>query len=83
MTPRLPFEPLDEYLSSVYGDLSLTALCRLLRADHDAVPVWRIEGLTWDHADRLAVRAGTTVWNVWGQQWAQVCDDLDDVEVMA
>lgn len=56
-------------------------LARRLGVRDRTIHRWRIEGLTFDQADRLAVRVGFHPANVWGALWWRV--DLDDQEVAA
>jgi hypothetical protein len=80
MTPfllddRLLIETLETHLGVSLDDL---ALAEVNAAD---LGEWRRWGVPWAVADRLAVRLGTTVWNVWGDEWTQMCDayEHDDV----
>lgn len=72
---RVPFAPLEDHLQAERGPLGIRRLCEVLKADNRQIMAWREKGVRWHLADRLAVRAGTTVWNVWGEVWAQLCVD--------
>lgn len=72
---RLPFAPMEAHLKS--GELPAAEVGRRLGSDARTIRSWRARGVPIYHADRLAVRAGVTVWHLWPDQWAAYCAEQD------
>jgi hypothetical protein len=67
--PRLPWEPLARHLPGVVGDIA-----RRLHVTPSTVRRWRDEGVPLEHADRVAIAAGVTPWNVWEASYSAAVD---------
>ncbi len=78
--PRVPLQPLLEFLERDY-DLShttenlalegpnISAACRLLGVSRALWQRWIWDGITFNAADKLAVRLGHHPIEIWGDHW--------------
>lgn len=73
---RLPFGPLAALANIEQGELAERA-----GLSRRSVTRWVAEGVPVFHADTLAVAAGFTPQEVWGQQWNLMADALAERRV--
>lgn len=71
---RLSMAPLARFAeqSGVGSDRKLAGR---LGVDRHQIAAWRNNGIPWAAADRAAVALGTTVWNLWGEDWSRLCTE--------
>lgn len=89
MDPRLPLEPLWRYVQrrhrqvdrgqrETFGAVDIAAE---VGVHSRTVKRWRHTGLTWDHADKAAIRLGSHPALIWGNEWwALVPTQFEDVD---
>jgi plasmid maintenance system antidote protein VapI len=75
--PRLPLEPLMRVVDRLAGrQLSPGAAAERLGVARSNIYAWRLNGVTLDMADKLAIRAGSHPAIVW-PEWVDVCVEWD------
>jgi hypothetical protein len=88
--PRLPFEPLQAAMSPTRPlddedepePASVADMARRLRTGRKMVHQWRLFGVPYYTADRLAARLGLHPQAIWGHLWYEVEHD-EDLEAYA